>query len=777
MQPCRSRREADRRPRRRTSARVTPLLLLLLICTLLPSTGSAAGPSPVRAHDAPTVENTPANPFLQRTWERTDQPVAAGRVSRTWVWGPAAVTGAVSELYADAPGGERLVQYFEKSRMEISDPAHDPDDAWFVTNGLLALELITGRMQLGDNAFEQIGAANVPIAGDPDDTQAATYASFASHLADPPLAADAAITTSIARDGTLTCCVATTQATAGPFVDETGHRVASVFWDYLTSSGPIVERGRATTGALFANPYYATGYPIAEAHWTTVRVAGVAQQVLVQPFERRVLTWTPGNPDGWQVEMGNVGQHYVTWRYGVEPPHSAAPDWDLPALPQWLPDGQQIAIPDLALHYDLHITDVNVDTGLVRTQQTITINAAADGLPDTLMLQVVPAEYGYFTLDALSVNGVPQTPGTRQGGLILAIDLPDHDATALPLTLDLAFTLAVGNFPNDFIGTVLDGSILRLGYWFPIVSDDHIYSVTLDPSQSRVASFDVTLDVAPDIEIAHTGERVSSERLNDGRERLRIHADDVRDIALVLARDFVVTERVSGTGVRMQYFAHPYSTSGVGSSTAQAWADTILDAADWSLLRMSELLGPYPWSTYAIVDVGPNMPGGLEFPGLIYVNPAYGELARLIYHETAHQWMYAIIGNRTLIDGWIDEGAAEFFERGLASGFSEVPSPPDAGYAYWLDSSAAELPYDSSRQWYYSIYEQGARFFHELRTEMGSDAFWRAWQQLYAEYAFGMVVPSEFLAIFQEQSPVDLRPTFASYFRYGWVWELLAPGG
>jgi hypothetical protein len=29
-----------------------------------------------------------------------------------------------------------------------------------------------------------------------------------------------------------------------------------------------------------------------------------------------VLTFAPDNPAGWQVEMGNVGQHYVAWRYG-----------------------------------------------------------------------------------------------------------------------------------------------------------------------------------------------------------------------------------------------------------------------------------------------------------------------------------------------------------------------------------------------------------------------------------------------------------------------------
>jgi len=36
----------------------------------------------------------------------------------------------------------------------------------------------------------------------------------------------------------------------------------------------------------------------------------------VQVFERRVLTYTPGNPPGWDVEAGNVGLHYYEWRYG-----------------------------------------------------------------------------------------------------------------------------------------------------------------------------------------------------------------------------------------------------------------------------------------------------------------------------------------------------------------------------------------------------------------------------------------------------------------------------
>src|SRR5205823_2176744 len=107
-------------------------------------------------------------------------------------------------------------------------------------------------------------------------------------------------------------------------------------------------------------------YPIAEAYWALVRVRGVQQWVLVQPFERRVLTYTPGNDPAWQVEMGNVGRHYYTWRYeqsGQTP--GSPPTWQLPAyqLPP-LPADQQVDIPQADATYTLHIASADVDSGL-----------------------------------------------------------------------------------------------------------------------------------------------------------------------------------------------------------------------------------------------------------------------------------------------------------------------------------------------------------------------------------------------------------------------------
>ncbi|RIK34938.1 MAG: hypothetical protein DCC58_21035, partial [Chloroflexi bacterium] len=259
----------------------------------------------------------PGNPAFQRTWERTDQPVASGAVARTWIWGPEANTAVLTEPYAEAPGGQRQVQYFDKSRMEINNPSGDPTSPFYVTNGLLVVELMTGRLQLGDNQFQQHAPAQVNVAGDPDDPL--TYADLAPLRSAPAVPNGSLITQRIDGNGVVTNdpSLASQGVTAAfrlsvPGID---HQVASPFWTFLNSSGPVRIAGQTTTQRLFDPWFYATGYPITEAYWARVKIGGTLRLVLVQCFERRCLTYTPGNPAGFEVEAGNVGQHYRVWRY------------------------------------------------------------------------------------------------------------------------------------------------------------------------------------------------------------------------------------------------------------------------------------------------------------------------------------------------------------------------------------------------------------------------------------------------------------------------------
>jgi hypothetical protein len=87
----------------------------------------------------------------------------------------------------------------------------------------------------------------------------------------------------------------------------------------MISNGTVYENRQITNSKLFINAFYATGFPVTEAYWADVVIAGTSQLVLMQCFQRRCLTYNPQNDPAWRVEMGNVGLHYHGWRYPTKP--------------------------------------------------------------------------------------------------------------------------------------------------------------------------------------------------------------------------------------------------------------------------------------------------------------------------------------------------------------------------------------------------------------------------------------------------------------------------
>jgi hypothetical protein len=266
-----------------------------------------------------------ADAAFEKVWRRTDEPVASGAAKRSWLWGEKpGVT--LREPYKEAPGGNRLVQYFDKTRMELTNPAGNPNDKYFVTNGLLVREMIEGRVQTGDATFETTAPAQIPLAGDAENPSAPVYASLRGLLDRQPDRTGQNANKRLAKDGSLSDAPPelANQSKIAVYNAQTGHNIPAVLWDFMTNTrGVVIENGKPTQGDV-VDWLFSTGLPISDAYWTRLKVGGVERDVLVQAFERRVLTFTPSNPDGFKVEMGNVGLQYASWRYGNTPPASGA---------------------------------------------------------------------------------------------------------------------------------------------------------------------------------------------------------------------------------------------------------------------------------------------------------------------------------------------------------------------------------------------------------------------------------------------------------------------
>ena len=250
------------------------------------------------------------DPAFATVWNKADAPVASGKANRSWLWGPQA-NYMGKEEYSNSSVGSRLVRYYDKSRMEVNDPNGNKNDPFYVTNGLLVTEMIAGEIQLGDNSLiSATVACNIPIVGDPrkDNPLTPGYAALAGvsslhgdHQA--PNRTGQQVDTAIDVNGIVTAdTVHKDLAKYAAFSPQTGHNIPDLFWNYLHKMS--ADYGFDWTFVL--------GYPISEAYWTQMRVGGKDLPVMVQAFQRRVLTYVPSFDPNWRVQMGNVGQHYFS---------------------------------------------------------------------------------------------------------------------------------------------------------------------------------------------------------------------------------------------------------------------------------------------------------------------------------------------------------------------------------------------------------------------------------------------------------------------------------
>src|SRR5205085_5069241 len=141
------------------------------------------------------------------------------------------------EAYTESPLGRRLVQYYDKSRMEINNPGGNTDDPYYVSNGLLVTEMVSGEIRVGNEAVITASVpCTIPVAGDPrkDNPLTPGYAALAGvaslhgeHQA--PNRTGQPVNEAINVNGTVSSDAAHAGlAQYASFVPQTGHNIPNV---------------------------------------------------------------------------------------------------------------------------------------------------------------------------------------------------------------------------------------------------------------------------------------------------------------------------------------------------------------------------------------------------------------------------------------------------------------------------------------------------------------------------------------------------------------------
>jgi hypothetical protein len=174
-------------------------------------------------------------------------------------------------------------QYFEKGRLE-DHYAAEPDPAWGVMYGRLTAELIErdpGWFVNGTTlTYAALGEAAAPQHRQPPPP------GFVSGTA---LVRGAIRVPELAGDGIFVPYDA--QLRAAP-----GHYIPRMLWAYM---------GRAD---LFPGGWlHDIGLPMTEPLIVETTKNGELRRIVMQAFERTVLTYDPHNPPAWRLERGNLG--------------------------------------------------------------------------------------------------------------------------------------------------------------------------------------------------------------------------------------------------------------------------------------------------------------------------------------------------------------------------------------------------------------------------------------------------------------------------------------
>ena len=409
--------------------------------------------------------------------------------------------------------------------------------------------------------------------------------------------------------------------------------------------------------------------------------------------------------------------------------------------------------PRIEQHYTI-VATLDVAAATLDAVETLELTNRGSGAIDHVDLSVIPRALGYLTLDEpVIVDGadaaIEWTTSTN-----LRIALPEaierHESTVI----EIPFGLTVDSSTDAFTARLSrDNGVLTFGEWFPIVSREHdVYGIG-DPQISyNAASIHLELELTAPL----GRDAVACPGLVEAPATTGTHWEcdvrDVRDFSFVVNPRFHLTTREVGeTDLRV------YTETVSGAVTA--------DLAVRALAGLNDAFGTYPWPDLVIAEVGAGGGFSMEYPRAIHLTRGKVVDTYVVYHEVAHQWFYAQVGNDQMLEPWLDEGFADFSARYLMGIGEDQCStrPVDSSVFAWEADAISGGDWTSCDGYFHTVFYKGTELLNTIRGAMGDDAFFVAMREFVHANRFGFVTGRDLLEHLSNGSDANLRPTYRAY--------------
>ncbi len=406
----------------------------------------------------------------------------------------------------------------------------------------------------------------------------------------------------------------------------------------------------------------------------------------------------------------------------------------------------------LAQRYVISAT-LDVASGRLDAVETLTLTNTASRVIDHVNLSVVPRALGYLEMsETVTVGGEP-VAGEWTTSINLRVPLDDVRGGE-SVEIGIVFALNVGTSSDAFSARLSrEAGVLSFGQWFPIVSTEHEVYGLGDPQISFTAD-DIRLELTTTAPLGR--DAVACPGLASAPESSGTtwvcEVEDVRDFSFVVNPAFALTTRqVGDTTLRV------YTQTVSGAATA--------DLAQNALIGLSETFGAYPWPDLVLAEVGAGGGFSMEYPRAIHLTRGKVTDAYVVYHEVAHQWFYAQLGNDQQLEPWLDEGFADFSARYLMGiGENQCSGRPvNSSVFAWEAGLTTGGDWTSCDGYFEAVFYKGTEFLTGLRGAMGDDAFFGAMRAWVEEHRHGFTTGRGLLRHLQASTDADLEPIYRAY--------------
>lgn len=417
-----------------------------------------------------------------------------------------------------------------------------------------------------------------------------------------------------------------------------------------------------------------------------------------------------------------------------------------------LPDAPRYDI-DLAVHLD-SVTVVGQERVVYTNTETVPL--------DAIYLRLFPNTPGYggeMRVTDIALNGQPVEPVAELGGsaLRLPLDPPVDPGTRIDLTLDFTLSLPTEDTEGYRQLGYYDG-VLALANAYPLIPvyDDEGWNVELAPTYgdavySDAAFYQVTVTAPTTMTLAASGTCARSASDQEGYASWNCIAGPMRDFNATLGPDYEqASQDVDGVAVNSLFYAEH-----------EAGGEQALDYAVEATRFFSAWFGPYPFTEVDVVE-SPTLAGGIEYPGLVVINSSYYEnlsqrMEWVVVHEVGHQWWYSLVGNDQVDEPWLDEALVQYstllyYEERYGSEvadrlLAEVFRQPYENLLATERDAPVGLPVAaySGRDYGQVVYQKGPLYFHELRQEVGDEAFWDILRLYFERHRHRIARPEDWL--------------------------------